>query len=123
MCRELERTIAELKESITKKNPNSLATLIQASSLTASFQGRKEEQLEQLAQQQREAAQVKADYELRLRSLRQEHEKVKMQYEQRVQRLEKLVENSHLYASKGSKETGSATGSESNVSNATTRIQ
>lgn len=81
----MERIITELKDSIAKKNPDSLATLIQASSLTASFQGRQQEQLDSLKQQQQELTQAKADYELKLRSLRQEHEKVKIQYENRVQ--------------------------------------
>lgn len=83
--------IAELKESITKKHPDSLTTLIQASSLTASFQERREEQLDALAKQQQDATQVKADYELRIRSLRQELEKVKSQYEHRLEQLQSQV--------------------------------
>lgn len=87
--------IAELKESITKKHPDSLTTLIQASSLTASFQERREAQLDALSKQQQEAVQVKADYELRIRSLRQELEKVKSQYERRLEQLQSQVAGAH----------------------------
>ena len=124
--RELERVVAELKESIAKKNPNSLATLIQASSLTASFQERQEEKLSALAQQQQEAARAKADYDLRLRSLRQELEKMKSQYERRVQLLEaQLGESSssrsgHKRTQHSSITTTAAAGS---TDNATSRIQ
>ena len=91
--------------------------------MSASFQGRQEEKLEALTQQQQEAAQAKADYDLRLRSLRQEHEKVKLQYENRVQQLEAQLGNSSRIGHKGSRLNTSSAMTPASTDNATSRIQ
>jgi hypothetical protein len=96
----LEKIIQELKESIVKKNPNSIASLIQATSMTESYQVKREDQAELLSQLQSENIQMKADYEKRLRSLRQQHEKVKLQYEAQVKNLQDNIKAQSLQIGK-----------------------
>ena len=82
--KDLEKTIAELQESLLKRNPNSVASLIQAAKDSDSVQIERKNNSDDVAAMKKEVAELKEMQEKRLRSLRQEHEKVKAQYEKRI---------------------------------------
>lgn len=77
----------ELKQSIAKRNPNSIASLIQAATVSESLQDYKEGQNEIISQLQTEITTIKADYDRRLRSIRQEHDRVKLHYDEQIEQL------------------------------------
>jgi DNA repair exonuclease SbcCD ATPase subunit len=85
---ELKKELSEVHESIAKRYPDSLATLIQASKLSDSVQVETKRREKELQDAKEELVKSKEEFERRLRSLRQEHEKIKFQYEERIKNLQ-----------------------------------
>ena len=83
----MEKTIAELQESILKRNPDSVASLIRAAKTSDSVQLERKKEKDDIEQLKQELVDAKEGYERRLRGLRQEHEKVKTQYETKINEL------------------------------------
>lgn len=84
----------QLKDSLLKRNPNSVASLIQAATITDSDAILRNNELLQVNNElKHELSQLKQQFELRLRSLRVEHERIKVQYEQQVQHLQEVIDN------------------------------
>lgn len=79
--RELEETVKVLQESLRKRFPDSVASLVHAASVSDSVQARQRQKDAEVATMRRELEDLKAQHELRLRSLRQEYERLKLQYE------------------------------------------
>ena len=78
----------DLQESLRKRNPDSVSNLVRAAALSEESQAERK-QLELHVQNARaELKEAQEDFEMRLRSLRQEHERVKAQYIKRIEDLE-----------------------------------
>jgi hypothetical protein len=86
--KELEATVTELQESLRKRNPDSVSNLVRAAAMSEEVQVERREEQAEVEAMRVEMAQAKADFELRLRSLRQEHERVGTQYKKRIEDLE-----------------------------------
>ena len=86
--RELEKTLSELQESIVKRHPDSVASLIRAAKTSDSVQIERKKQAQVVAETKVELTAAKEDYDRRLRSMRQEFEKVKIGYQTRISELE-----------------------------------
>jgi chromosome segregation ATPase len=85
---DLKQALREMQESINKRYPDSVATLIQASKLSDSVQAKHDDTEKNLQESKDELLKARQEFERRLRSLRQEHEKVKLQYEERIKNLQ-----------------------------------
>lgn len=85
---DLKEALREMQESINKRYPDSVATLIQASKLSDSVQAKHDDTEKNLKDAKEELLKARQEFERRLRSLRQEHEKVKLQYEERIKNLQ-----------------------------------
>jgi hypothetical protein len=77
----LEDTVKVLQESLRKRFPDSVASLVHAASVSDSVQARQKQKDVEIANMRREVDELKSQHELRLRSLRQEYERLKLQYE------------------------------------------
>lgn len=91
MNRELEKTLSELQESIVKRHPDSVASLIRAAKTSDSVQIERKKQAQVVAETKGELTAAKEDYDRRLRSMRQEFEKVKIGYQTRISELESTL--------------------------------
>ena len=85
---ELKKELSDMHESLAKRYPDSVATLIQASKLSDSVQVETKRREKELQDAKEELVKSKEEFERRLRSLRQEHEKIKFQYEERIKNLQ-----------------------------------
>jgi hypothetical protein len=84
--RELEATIVDLQESIRRRYPDSVSSLIRAATVSDDKVVKQQKQLEATIESLRgELNAAKESYELKLLSLRQEHEKIKRQYEAKME--------------------------------------
>jgi hypothetical protein len=93
--------VRDLQESLTKRYPDSVASLIRAATVSDSVQAQRRQQDQQVELLRKELEDMKALHETRLRSLRQEHERIKVQYEKVLGDLEKAQENGAGPASPG----------------------
>lgn len=89
----LEAQLREAEEALQKRHPDSISNLIRATRPETEVEKRVVELEQQVAQLQQAATEREADFEKRSRALRQEHEKVRAQYEARETSLkEQLVD-------------------------------
>jgi hypothetical protein len=93
VCRELEGVVRDLQESLLKRHPDSVASLIRAASVSDSVQLQRRQQEQQVEQLRQEVEDSKVAQENKLRSLRQEHERMKLQYEKVVANLEQQIKS------------------------------
>ena len=84
MYRDLESLVKDLQQSIIKRHPDSIAALIQAAGASDSMELRRKDRDAVLTSLRAELTEVKAAGEKRLRALRQEYEKIKLQYDQKM---------------------------------------
>eukprot|EP01038_Epipyxis_sp_PR26KG_P007352 gene7352-10023_t len=89
--KELEGIINDLKDSMLKRNPDSIASLIRAAADDSQLQKKSKQQELLIKQLKEEIDNNKESYELRLRSLRQEYERMKIQYDHQIQELQKQL--------------------------------
>ena len=80
--------IRDLQDSLRKRHPDSVASLIRAATVSDSVQAERRQQEQQVAAMRQELDDIKEQHEKRLRSLRQEHERIKVQYEKAKEELE-----------------------------------
>ena len=84
----------DLQESLLKRHPNSVASLIRAASVPDETQAALRRQQEREVEGLRaELEGTKEQQERRLRSLRQEHERIKSQYEKVVSDLQQQLKS------------------------------
>jgi hypothetical protein len=76
---------------LLKRNPNSVASLIQATTISDVVRSKQEELERRIASQQQELDHAKESYEMKLRSMRQMHERLKHQYDTHVEELQKKI--------------------------------
>lgn len=95
--KELEKQLVEMEAAMQRRNPDCLASLIRATQ-GASEGGREAELLSRIQELEQDVQQQKDVAEARLRSLRQEHEKVKLGYEERIKL---LADSQHQQAADG----------------------
>ena len=81
--KELESLVKDLKEAIVKRHPDSLSALIQAANASDSTQLDRKAKENELSALKEELVRVKEASEKKIRALRQEHEKIKLNYEQK----------------------------------------
>jgi hypothetical protein len=91
--KELEKTIIDLQDSLRKRNPDSVANLILAAKDSNEEKLDKKNRENEITSMKGELNTVKETYERKLRSLRQEHEKIKIQYQSRISDLENNSRN------------------------------
>ena len=85
--KELETTVKDLQDSLQKRHPDSVSSLIRAATVSESVEARQTARDKEVAILKREAHQAKEEMETRLRGLRQEHESVRVRYENRLRNL------------------------------------
>lgn len=79
--RELEEACRDLKEALLKRNPNSVASLLHANAVPESIVEERKRHEEIIENLRDELAHAKSEHERSLRSLRQEYEKLRVQYD------------------------------------------
>ena len=89
--KELEEAVSELQECLRKRHPDSITSLVRAAAMSDSVQAERQRESEAVETMKRELAEAKTAYELKLRSIRQEHERLELGYKQRIASLEGLA--------------------------------
>jgi hypothetical protein len=86
--KELESLVEELQDSLRRRNPDSVSNLVRAAAVSEDVQQERREAAEAVDTLREELTAAKDDYDRRLRSLRQEHDRVRLGYEGRIRDLE-----------------------------------
>jgi len=89
--KELEEAVSELQECLRKRHPDSITSLVRAAAMSDSVQAERQRESEAVETMRRELVEAKTAYELKLRSIRQEHERLEVGYKQRILSLEGLA--------------------------------
>ena len=89
--KELEETVFDLQESLRKRNPDSVSNLVRAAAMSDEAVAERKLLDADVETARAELKDAREDFEMRLRSLRQEHEKVRTQYVNRIETLESAV--------------------------------
>jgi len=89
--KELEETVIDLQDSLRKRNPDSVSNLVRAAAMSEEALAERKLLDADVEAARKELSEAREDFEMRLRSLRQEHEKVKTQYVNRIETLENAV--------------------------------
>lgn len=79
--RELEGVIRDLQDSLTKRHPDSVANLIRAAKDSDSVQLERRRLEQHIASLEQEVEDIKQKHEKKMRSVRQEHERMNIKYE------------------------------------------
>ena len=82
--RELEMALVDMQDSLRKRNPDSVANLIRAATVSETVQEERRQYQQTISDLKQDLADAKESYDKKLRSLRQEHEKIKLQFETRL---------------------------------------
>ena len=88
--KELEGVVEELQDSLRRRNPDSVSSLVRAATVGEDIQEERREHAALVDKLRHELTESREEYDRRLRSLRQEHDKVKIGYENRIRGLEEL---------------------------------
>ncbi|CAM9886861.1 unnamed protein product, partial [Phaeothamnion confervicola] len=83
--KELEAQLKELEEALRKRNPDCLANLVRAARPSESLEARARESDRRVALLEVEVERTKHDAEVKLRTLRQQHDRVRLGYQKRLE--------------------------------------
>ena len=108
--KDLETQVKDLQEALNRRHPDSISNLIRAIGPSESTEFRTKQGDVESKRLRSELDQVKEDSERRLRSLRQEHEKMKLGFEGQIKQLKKdVMSNSREITKAGSNAVAAAT--------------
>ena len=110
--KDLETQIKDLQEALNRRHPDSISNLIRAIGPSESTEFRTKQSDVESKRLRSELDQVKEDSERRLRSLRQEHDKMKLAFEGQIKQLKKdVLSNSREITRAGSSAAAAITSS------------
>lgn len=121
--KDLEETVSELQDALKRRHPDSVSNLIRATHIPESIEQERQEQTNMIQTLQNEIMTIKDDYSNRLRSLRQEHDKIKMQYEKVIEDMQSQISSYQSTSGQKTFNHGKATGSIKTMAQAHAKIR